>query len=186
MKKPAAKRPRGRQTVYTKAVAKRICDRLAAGESLRAICKDPGMPPERTVRWWVIDNRHGFATQYEKARNLGLDCMADQVFEIADDASMDVVLTPEGPKVVGEVVARSRLRFDARRWYLSKMAPKRYGDKLLQEHSGPDGGPIKTETTEPRPSMTPDQWLKAHGVDLKEIADGVGPAARAANQRTPG
>ena len=143
------------------------------------------MPPESTVRMWYVDDRHGFAAQYAKARDIGLDCMADQVFEIADDASMDVVLTSEGPRVQGEVVARSRLRFDARRWYLSKMAPKRYGDKLLQEHSGPDGGPIKTESLDMRPALTPDEWLKLHGVDLKEIANGVGPAARAANQRTP-
>lgn len=53
-----------------------------------------------------------------------------------------------------------------------------------QEVSGPNGGPIKTEAADNRPAMTPDDWLKSHGVDLKEIANGVGPAARAADKRT--
>lgn len=54
------------------------------------------------------------------------------------------------------------------------------------EITGKDGGPIQQETIQPRPHVSPDDWLKAHGVDLKEIADGLGPAARAANERTAG
>jgi len=44
-------------------------------------------------------------------------------------------------------VARSRLRIDARKWLASKLAPKKYGDKIDATLSGPDGGPIKTENT---------------------------------------
>src|SRR5688572_9232829 len=44
-----------------------------------------------------------------------------------------------------EVVARSRLRVDARKWLAGKMAPKKYGDKLMAEHTGKDGGPIETK-----------------------------------------
>lgn len=59
---------------------------------------------------------------------------------------------------------------------------------VQQELSGPNGGPIeqKIEQAEPRPRMTPEEWLAAHGVDLKGIADGVGPATRTANERTAG
>jgi hypothetical protein len=60
--------------------------------------------------------------------------MADEVQEIADG--------------VGDV-ARDRLRFDSRRWYLSKLAPKRYGDKLQQEVSGPDGGALTVTWLKP-------------------------------------
>lgn len=35
-----------------------------------------------------------------------------------------------------------RIWFDARRWYLSKLAPKRYGDKLTQELTGGNGAPL--------------------------------------------
>jgi hypothetical protein len=40
-------------------------------------------------------------------------------------------------------VARSRLRIDPRKGLASKLAPKKYGDKVAAELSGPDGGPIR-------------------------------------------
>jgi hypothetical protein len=45
----------------------------------------------------------------------------------------------------GEVLRRSALRIDARKWLSGKMAPKKYGDKQTHEHAGPDGGPITLE-----------------------------------------
>jgi len=41
------------------------------------------------------------------------------------------------------MVDRSRLMIDARKWLASKLAPKKYGDKVSAELSGPDGGPIQ-------------------------------------------
>lgn len=94
------------------------------------------MPPEATVRGWVTDDREGFAAQYARARDAGLDKMADEVLQIADDASRDWVKVDGKKSLNAEHVQRSRLRFDARRWYLSKLAPKRYGDVQRVEHSG--------------------------------------------------
>jgi len=121
----------GRPTDYTQDIANDICSKLAEGQSLRAICRSEAMPHESTVRHWAVEDREGFFTQYTRSRDIGLDCMADEVQEIADG---------DGD------VARDRLRFDSRRWYLSKMAPKRYGDKLTQELTGLDGGPLETIT----------------------------------------
>lgn len=120
---------RGRPTKYTKALAREICERLAAGESLRAVCRDKDMPSEAAVRAWALDDVDGFSTQYETARNLGLDCMADEVLDIADSDDSDA--------------QSRRLKFDARRWYLSKLAPKRYGEKVSHEHGGEGGGPVR-------------------------------------------
>lgn len=117
---------RGRPSRYTTELAEQICKELAEGKSLRSICKAKGMPTEATVRLWAADDREGFYSQYTRARDIGLDCVADEVFEIADE---------------GEDPQRDRLRFDARRWYLSKLAPKRYGDRVTTEHTGANGGP---------------------------------------------
>ena len=117
---------------YSPELASEICERLAKGESLRAICKADYMPGESSVRDWVLEDRHNFAAQYAQARDQGLDAMADQVIEIADE---DPGTTDQGATNTGKVAA-NRLRFDARRWYLSKLAPKRYGDRLNVEHSG--------------------------------------------------
>ena len=105
---------RGRPTKYTAALAKRICDLLSTGRTLRSICREDGFPDESAVRQWALENREGFYPQYVRARDLGLDAMADETIDVADESSKDV--------------NRSRLRFDARRWYLSKLAPKRYGE----------------------------------------------------------
>lgn len=129
---------------YTPQVAAEICKRLAEGESLRSICRDPVMPARTTVHEWVINDRDGFAAQYTHAREVGLDEMAEELLEIAADGSNDWMHRndPQNPgyDFNGENVARSRLRVDTAKWYVSKLAPKRYGDKL--ELSGPDGQPI--------------------------------------------
>ena len=44
--------------------------------------------------------------------------------------------------VDGASVGHAKLRVDTRKWALSKMCPKKYGDKIQQEVSGPDGGPV--------------------------------------------
>jgi hypothetical protein len=41
-----------------------------------------------------------------------------------------------------DVIAHKRVQIDTRKWMLSKMLPKVYGDKVTTEHSGVDGGPI--------------------------------------------
>jgi hypothetical protein len=41
-----------------------------------------------------------------------------------------------------DVIAHTRVQIDTRKWILSKMLPKIYGDKITQEHTGAGGGPI--------------------------------------------
>lgn len=143
---------RGRPTEYTPEIADEICSLLACGRTLRDICRDDGMPPESTVRQWALDDREGFSARYAQAREIGYHSMADETLEIADDASNDWMETngddSEGWKANGEHIQRSRLRVDTRKWMLSKVLPKVYGDRTSVEHTGKDGGPIKTETTD--------------------------------------
>lgn len=128
-----AKRPRGRPTRYTHKVANEILRRLASGETLRGICGDPGMPPASTVRGWVVDDRHGFAERYARARMLQADSLADETIEIADDLTEDA--------------QSRRVRVDTRKWLIGKIHPAQYGDRAQVEHSGPGGGAIPTELT---------------------------------------
>ena len=142
---------KGPASLYTAEIAHEICERLASGETLRSICRDEGMPHESTVRKWAREDREGFSTQYARARDAGLDAIADELLAIADDATNDWMERlgdegqPLGWQVNGEHVQRSRLRIDTRKWYLSKLAPKRYGEKTEHKITGPDGGPPKLE-----------------------------------------
>jgi hypothetical protein len=116
-----------------------ILQRLETGESLLSICKTEGFPHESTVRTWARDDED-FFTKYARARDLGLDAMADQVQEIASGA------------LDKDDVPRARLEFDAKRWYLSKLAPKRYGDSITNKLADPDGNALKIVVTGIRPT----------------------------------
>lgn len=131
-----------RQSEYTQELADLICERLSDGESLRAICRDDEMPSKATVFKWLTQQK-AFADQYVRARENQADHMADEILSIADDGLNDTYVDENGnQRTDQDVIARSRLRVDARKWLASKMAPKKYGDKITQEHTGADGAPM--------------------------------------------
>ena len=108
--------------LYAPALADTICKRISEGESLRAICRDPGMPSEGTVRGWAREDRDGFGARYRLARELQLDHWADVIIDIADEGDRD----PRDRQV----------RIEARKWVMSKLGPRRYGDRLLVAGEG--------------------------------------------------
>jgi hypothetical protein len=148
----------GRPTKHSAGLASHICALLAEGKSLREICRDENMPAESTVRLWVVDDRDGFSAQYARAREAQADYWAEQIVEIADDGSNDTYTDKDGnERTDQEVIARSRLRVDTRKWLMARMAPKRYGDKITQEVTGADGAPlvpIINLTGRPEPSSS--------------------------------
>ena len=113
----------GRPTDYSEELAKLICERLANGESLIAICKDETLPHRSTVHDW-LNPKHStyqsaFADKYARAREDQADYKADEIEDIANR-----VLT-------GEINPNAaRVAIDAKKWTASKLRPKRYGDKL--------------------------------------------------------
>lgn len=125
---------RGPKSMYTEELADKIFDGLAAGKSLRTICESDEFPTRGTVARWVVHNED-FAERYYRARDIGLDDLADEMIAIADDTSEDAD------------VNRDRLRIDARKWYLSKLASKRYGDKLQLANDGEAPLRLQIDTT---------------------------------------
>lgn len=101
-----------------------IIERLASGESLRSICLSDGMPNRSTVMRWLDDNE-AFATKYARAKDIGFDERAEK---LAEDIEVE------------EDVQRAKLKFEYGRWYLSKLAPKRYGERLAL--AGDDSSPL--------------------------------------------
>lgn len=133
----------GRQSEFKESTALLICARLASGESLRSICKDDKLPASSTVFKWLSE-QPTFSEQYAHARAAQMEAMAEEIIEIADDGRNDTYKTEDGEeRVNNDVIQRSRLRVDTRKWLMSKLAPKKYGDKVEQFISGPGGGPIQ-------------------------------------------
>jgi hypothetical protein len=133
-KKAAAapkKRQPGRPSKFTQAIADRICDRLAQGESLRKIAGTKQMPTMTTVfRWLQKDEK--FREQYARARELQADTLADEILDIANTPQIGTktVSKSTGLEVTeGDMIEHRRLQVDARKWYTGKLAPKKYGDR---------------------------------------------------------
>jgi hypothetical protein len=161
----------GRPSIFTQELAALICSRMADGESLRSICRDEEMPSTATVfRWLAADVP--FRDQYTRAMDSRADAFAEEILQIADDDSDDEVRDPEtgNTRMNTEFVARSRLKVDTRKWLMARMAPKRYGDKVTQEISGPDGGAIKSEVTEVRLVAVPIPERDENGYPIKKDA----------------
>lgn len=112
--------------------------RMSLGESLLSICSDEddfGCPPAPTIRLWVLnDTPTGIAAQYARARELQYEAWSDQIIDAADKPLIGIKRksTAEGAweETEGDNVDRARLKVDARKWILSKLAPKKYGDKV--------------------------------------------------------
>lgn len=117
---------------YSQAVADEICRRLAEGESLLSICKDPEMPARSVVYEWLDANVDGFADRYARARSVGNAAEFESLAEIAD---AEPERGPDG-KVDPGWVAWQRNRVDVRKWTLARKEPKKYGDKIEHEHRG--------------------------------------------------
>lgn len=132
------KEKRGQPSKYTKEIAERICNEIATtSKGLTTICKGKDMPCVRTVHHWLADESHeDFLHNYARARESQADFLAEQIIEIADNSTGDVTITESGKVVMdGEFAARSRLKVDARKWVASKLAPKKYGDRIQQDVS---------------------------------------------------
>ena len=77
--------------------------------------------------------------------------IADELLEIADDGRNDWMQRRGndergGCELNGEHIQRSRVRIDTRKWLLSKMLPKVYGDKSEVAVTGADRGPVQSVT----------------------------------------
>lgn len=122
-------------------VCEEILGRLAAGQTLREICRSmKDGPTPQAVRYRVLKDEE-FAEQYARARELGIHEMIDETVEIADDGTNDWVERnkDDGSTLVvpnQENIARSRLRVDTRKWLAGKIVPKLYGDKIDHNLSG--------------------------------------------------
>lgn len=145
----------GRPSKYSQEVADKICHLLSTtSQGLTTICQSTDMPSTVTVYAWLKDPEHAdFLNKYTYAREAQADFLADEIIEIADDGSNDFMTVKKGDMEYTvenkEVTNRSKLRVDARKWKASKLAPKKYGDKVdLALRIGKLGKDLADETYE--------------------------------------
>ncbi|MGX9710012.1 terminase small subunit-like protein [Stenotrophomonas maltophilia group sp. LNF259] len=131
-----------RPSKYSQQLADAICDLLVDGKSLRTICSTAKMPSRSTVIRWLAENE-AFRNQYARARELQADTLAEEILDIADNAVLGERLKKDGKGKVlerqtGDMVERSKLMIDARKWYAGKLQPKKYGERVALDHGVQD------------------------------------------------
>ncbi len=105
-----------------------ICDQLAEGKSLRAICREMEVP-ESTVRYHLNDEAN-FA-QYTRARELQADSYFDSIVGLADNTDPNACTDREDRK----------MQIEARKWAAGKLKGK-YSDKVKHVGGDDDDNPI--------------------------------------------
>lgn len=140
-----------------------ICVFLEIGLGLEEACKRVvGAPTPGKVLDWVESDLAGLGDRYTRARLKGYQILGDSISAISKettavtqvherDAESKLLYHPDGsPKLKdvivplsADVMASKRLQVDTLKWKLSKMLPKIYGDKVTQEITGANGGPVQ-------------------------------------------
>jgi hypothetical protein len=138
------------KSTYTPEIGAEICARLAEGEPLRVICRDPHMPAWRTVYDW-IEADSDLAARIARARKLGFDAIAEEALEIADTPVVGEETEDDGDKVKvkrGDMLGHRKLQVETRLKLLAKWCPAKYGDRTAMELTGANGGPVQIGDTE--------------------------------------
>jgi hypothetical protein len=102
------------------------------GLSLRKAAIKGGISTRSFYDW--IEKDVELQQQYARATISRADSIFEEILDIADDSSGDKKYTENGEVMDSEYVQRSRLRVDARKWAVSKMNPKKYGEKQVTEN----------------------------------------------------
>ena len=125
----------GQHILRTFENSERICEMLASGCSLRQVARVLGLT-EAAIRKWAKDDKE-FGEHYSKAMLDRWEKMADELVELADADCTG----PDG-RTDNALVQQRRLQVDTRKWVLSKMLPRKYGDKI--EITGDADAPLLT------------------------------------------
>lgn len=120
-----------------------ILDQISSGYSLKSIIDTRTrneVPCYATWCDWLKEDKQ-LLNNYARACEERAEKIFDEIFEIADDKNQDIKIAEDGSKIQNsEFIARSRLRVDARKWALSKMNPKKYGERM--QHANDPENPI--------------------------------------------
>lgn len=103
---------------YTAKIAEEICTRVALGETLNAISRDPRMPSNKTMHAWRLKHEE-FGNNYAHAREARADARSERIDSITEQM-LQGLIEPNA----------ARVAIDAEKWQAGKEQPKKYGDKL--------------------------------------------------------
>lgn len=123
-------------------IAPRVMARVARGQLVKAACSREGIPT-RTFREWISQDPR-LRAEFDRARVDQAHALAEESLRIADSNVGDMAQ-----------VQRNRLRVDTRKWYVSKIAPAVFGDRVEHSHTHRVGVVMLPPIAEQVPGLVP-------------------------------
>lgn len=120
-------RPAGAVVPKTADVVYDVIDYIAKGMSVRRACYVCGISGPAFYNHIARSNDEKLKADLAAAKEAGVDRMADEIIDIAD---APVRVAPDGRIDTG-AVQKQKLQIDTRKWLMSKLSPKRYGDSMV-------------------------------------------------------
>lgn len=112
-----------------------ILDRVSNGMSLREVLRLNDMPCRKTFYKWIDEDKEK-VNHYARACEERAEVIFEEMDDIAYPKGNDILISKDGKEFVNhDVISRDRLRIDFLKWKLSKMQPKKYGDKQQIEQT---------------------------------------------------
>jgi hypothetical protein len=126
---------------WTSALKMELCRRIAEGQTIYAIAGKNGFPSQSAI-YAELRRDHEFMKDYEIAREWQLATWEDEIIELANDSSKDRL--PDG-RIDVDHIARMKLVVNTKQWVMSRRNPRKYGDRVSAEVSGPNGDAIEVK-----------------------------------------
>lgn len=121
-----------------------ITDIQSKGQGLNKAAKKHGLNPNTFFN--MVEKDASLLKQYTRALELKADVIAERITRNSHNRANDFYTDSEGNLKPNPVaVQRDRLMLDADKWLLSKIAPKKYGDKLTLDGEVKTGAPLTIE-----------------------------------------
>jgi len=116
-----------------------VLNLVADGLSVTKACEKVGVT--RRLFYDRLKEHEDLRYNYARAIELRADRIFDDILLIADETSGDKRSVNDEKEITdNEAIQRSKLRVDARKWVLSRMNPKKYGDRLNVDHDAENKG----------------------------------------------
>jgi hypothetical protein len=125
---------KGRPSKYSKELADRICELIATHPNgLVSLCKMyPDLPSPSIIRKWLREpEKQDFLHHYKISLHMRADNFFDEIIDIADTPQIGETITLKaGEREItqADMIQHRRLRIEVRKWIVSKLLPKKYGD----------------------------------------------------------
>jgi hypothetical protein len=145
---------------FTENLFNDICSQVANGTALRKVLRDKKINPNQFYPYLRANPEAD--KQYAYAKERMADAMLDEIIEIADETSRDIIQTDDGHVIDGFAAQRARVMIDTRKWAMGKLLPKKYGDKLQQDNISSDG------SMSPQAALDPDMLARKAAFMLRD------------------